>query len=193
MLATKRPAAALRRRSERPAAANGGDSNDGSADHFASNEVLQDVIHEEAEIAVESFGPGAKQALWKRFKHARAMSKGERIGDQQGAIAMSGARVSEAKKHFSLVSFVRHGGFRDIYFHRAARLAVSNHHTQGVVWRFWKQACDAYGDSKAKCRLKAGTLPCREFPSGSRYSQFVIVTEGAELTTDQRLELEAKW
>ena len=62
--------------------------------------VLHDISPENADEAFKQMSATTRQALWKRFEHARLQSSSEKVTEQWNEVAAKGARGSDAKKRF---------------------------------------------------------------------------------------------
>ena len=62
--------------------------------------VLHDTTPENADEAFKQMSATTRQALWKRFEHARVKSGSDRVAEQWNEVAEKGSRGSDAKKRF---------------------------------------------------------------------------------------------
>ena len=154
--------------------------------------VLHDISPENADEAFKQMSVTTRQALWKRFEHARQQSStSEKVTEQWDEVAAKGQRGSDAKKRFLLIAYLQNG-FNDRYFKQTATLTVGNKHKRGLDWSTWKQLVDHFGETEAQSRVRAGTLTSRPDPSDQRYMQYLIVTEGSAVETGQAVSIEVK-
>lgn len=146
--------------------------------------VLHDTTPENADEAFKQMSATTRQALWKRFEHARSSDASGKVNEQWHEVSVKGCRGSDAKKRFLLIAYLQNG-FNDRYFKMTATITVSNKHKRGLDWSTWKQVVDRFGDEEAKSRVRAGTLTSRQDPIDPRYQQYLIVTEGSAVETGQ--------
>ena len=146
--------------------------------------VLHDISPENADEAFKQMSVTTRQALWKRFEHARLQTGSEKVTEQWTEVAAKGCRGSDAKKRFLLIAYLQNG-FNDRYFKMTATITVGNKHKRGLDWSTWKQVVDHFGEEEAKSRVRAGTLTSRQDPIDPRYQQYLIVTEGSAVETGQ--------
>ena len=146
--------------------------------------VLHDITPENADEAFKQMSDATRQALWKRFEHARLSTGSDKVTEQWNEVAAKGCRGSDAKKRFLLIAYLQNG-FNDRYFKMTATITVGNKHKRGLDWSTWKQVVDHFGEEEAKSRVRAGTLTSRQDPIDPRYQQYLIVTEGSAVETGQ--------
>ena len=146
--------------------------------------VLHDITPENADEAFKQMSSTTKQALWKRFEHARSSDVSGKVNDQWNEVSVKGCRGSDAKKRFLLIAYLQNG-FSDRYFKMTATITVGNKHKRGLDWSTWKQVVDHFGEDEAKSRVRAGSLTSRQDPVDPRYQQYLIVTEGSAVETGQ--------
>jgi hypothetical protein len=146
--------------------------------------VLHDTTPENADEAFKQMSATTRQALWKRFEHARLQTGSDKVNEQWNEVAAKGCRGSDAKKRFLLIAYLQNG-FNDRYFKMTATITVGNKHKRGLDWSTWKQVVDHFGEEEAKSRVRAGTLTSRQDPIDPRYQQYLIVTEGSAVETGQ--------
>ena len=146
--------------------------------------VLHDTTPENADEAFKQMSSSTRQALWKRFEHARVADISGKVTEQWNDVSVKGCRGSDAKKRFLLIAYLQNG-FTDKYFKMTATITVGNKHKRGLDWSTWKQVVDHFGEEEAKSRVRAGTLTSRQDPIDSRYQQYLIVTEGSAVETGQ--------
>lgn len=146
--------------------------------------VLHDTTPENADEAFKQMSSSTRQALWKRFEHARVADISGKVTEQWNDVSVKGCRGSDAKKRFLLIAYLQNG-FNDRYFKMTATITVGNKHKRGLDWSTWKQVVDHFGEEEAKSRVRAGTLTSRQDPIDSRYQQYLIVTEGSAVETGQ--------
>ena len=146
--------------------------------------VLHDTTPENADEAFKQMSSTTRQALWKRFEHARVADISGKVTEQWNDVSVKGCRGSDAKKRFLLIAYLQNG-FNDRYFKMTATITVGNKHKRGLDWSTWKQVVDHFGEEEAKSRVRAGTLTSRQDPIDSRYQQYLIVTEGSAVETGQ--------
>ena len=146
--------------------------------------VLHDTTPENADEAFKQMSATTRQALWKRFEHARVSAASDKVNEQWNEVAAKGCRGSDAKKRFLLIAYLQNG-FNDRYFKMTATITVGNKHKRGLDWSTWKQVVDHFGEEEAKSRVRAGTLTSRQDPIDPRYQQYLIVTEGSAVETGQ--------
>ncbi len=91
--------------------------------------VLHDISPENADEACKQMSSTTRQALWKRFEHARLQSSSEKVTEQWDEVAAKGSRGSDAKKRFLLIAYLQNG-FNDRYFKQTATLTVGNTQTR---------------------------------------------------------------
>ena len=146
--------------------------------------VLHDTTPENADEAFKQMSATTRQALWKRFEHARVSAASDKVNEQWNEVAAKGCRGSDAKKRFLLIAYLQNG-FNDRYFKMTATITVGNKHKRGLDWSTWKQVVDHFGEDEAKSRVRAGSLTSRQDPVDPRYQQYLIVTEGSAVETGQ--------
>ena len=146
--------------------------------------VLHDTTPENADEAFKQMSATTRQALWKRFEHARSSDASGKVNEQWNEVSVKGCRGSDAKKRFLLIAYLQNG-FNDRYFKMTATITVGNKHKRGLDWSAWKQVVDHFGEDEAKSRVRAGTLTSRQDPVDPRYHQYLIVTEGSAVETGQ--------
>ena len=151
--------------------------------------VLHDTSPENADEAFKQMSATTRQALWKRFEHARLQAGSEKVTEQWNDVSVKGCRGSDAKKRFLLIAYLQNG-FNDRYFKMTATITVGNKHKRGLDWSTWKQVVDHFGEEEAKSRVRAGTLTSRQDPIDPRYQQYLIVTEGSAVETGQAVVIE---
>ena len=146
--------------------------------------VLHDTTPENADEAFKQMSATTRQALWKRFEHARSSDASGKVNEQWNEVSVKGCRGSDAKKRFLLIAYLQNG-FNDRYFKMTATITVGNKHKRGLDWSTWKQVVDHFGETEAASRVRAGTLTSRQDPIDPRYQQYLIVTEGSAVETGQ--------
>ena len=151
--------------------------------------VLHDISPENADEAFKQMSATTRQALWKRFEHARVSAASDKVNEQWNEVAAKGCRGSDAKKRFLLIAYLQNG-FNDRYFKMTATITVGNKHKRGLDWSTWKQVVDHFGETEAQSRVRAGTLTSRQDPIDPRYQQYLIVTEGSAVETGQAVVIE---
>ena len=151
--------------------------------------VLHDTTPENADEAFKQMSATTRQALWKRFEHARSSDASGKVTEQWNEVSVKGCRGSDAKKRFLLIAYLQNG-FNDRYFKMTATITVGNKHKRGLDWSTWKQVVDHFGEEEAKSRVRAGTLTSRQDPIDPRYQQYLIVTEGSAVETGQAVILD---
>lgn len=153
--------------------------------------VLHDTSPENADEAFKQMSAQTRQALWKRFEHARQTSSSEQVKEQWSEVSAKGSRGSGATKRCLLIAYLQNG-FNDRYFQQTATLTVGNKHKRGLDWSTWKQVVDHFGETEALSRVRSGTLTSRQDPSDQRYQQYLIVSEGSAVETGQAVVIEVR-
>ena len=62
--------------------------------------VLHDTTPENADEAFKQMSATTRQALWKRFEHARSSDASGKVNEQWNEVSVKGCRGSDAKKRF---------------------------------------------------------------------------------------------